>query len=41
MLMLSREMRRERGEVGCKLIVSLDTRTKKPCERDIWTKLLY
>jgi hypothetical protein len=28
------EERRERGEMGCKLTVSLGTRTKDLCERD-------
>jgi hypothetical protein len=31
-----REERRERGEVGCKLTTSLDTRTEKLYERDKW-----
>ena len=36
MLRWRREKRRERREVGCKLTVSFDRRTKKVCELDKW-----
>jgi hypothetical protein len=32
--------RKKRGEVGCKLAASLDTRTKKTCERNRWVLTL-
>jgi hypothetical protein len=32
-----RGRRRERGEAGGKVTIGLDIRTKKLCERDMWT----
>jgi len=40
MLRWKRKKRKERGEMICKFIAGLDTRTKKFCKRDKWAIII-